>query len=322
LDYSKLPAFLRRYYGSPEQNSARKVGIDRDYDSGYFDIIRFYGSDRMNPARIEIKYIDGIFQFTDELIARYAGLIETELWKQGRLYDGPTVMMAEAFDIKANPPVMTVREARYGDVAGSGYALDLKHPLFESSGETLREYYKNTYPGHTLESNPLANCLGVCGYLLIREENESFLLQVRRSGRVASLENSPGPSVAGGVDFVRGYKNLNALLINSLQEEIAEELNLDRAEFEITPLAFAREIFRGERPQLFALVETSLSRNDIATRLDASSPAFEEIESYEFHTFPFEGAVRKDRLERLNHEARMNYYLLEEYLAVSEKRQS
>jgi len=73
---------------------------------------------------------------------------------------------------------------------------------------------------------------------------------------------------------------------------------------------------------LFALVETSLSRNDIATRLDASSPAFEEIESYEFHTFPFEGAVRKDRLEWLNHEARMNYYLLEEYLAVSEKRQS
>ncbi|MFZ5980188.1 MAG: hypothetical protein ACOYVF_06105 [Candidatus Zixiibacteriota bacterium] len=317
LDYSKLSDFINRFYGSAEQKAARLVGRDREFDSGYFDIVRFFGPDRVDPAHIEIKYVEGVFEFSDELIARFAGEVEAEMRRKKRLFDGPTVMMMTAFDINADPPMITVREVRYGDIAGSGYALDMKHQLFESRGGSLREYYKSKYPGPAYEDSPLPNCIGVCGYLLLREKDESYLLQVQRSGQVASLENSPGPSAAGGVDFVRGYRNLEELLLKSLYNEIIEELNLKEGECRITPLACAREIFRGERPQVFALMETSLSREVVAFRLKNSRPDFEEIAGFDFYEFPFRSAVRRDRLGRLNHEARMNYYLLEEYLTGS-----
>jgi len=309
-----MPAFLKRFFGDPLDKKKRLVGWEKKHDSGYYDIIRFFGPAGSDPSEIIIKYLPGIITFRDPLIAGYSAEMEKRLRLENRLYDGPTVMMTAGFDPVSDPPVMTVREVKYGDVAGSSYTLDFKHPLFERVGGTLRYYYKTRYPSNKIESNPLANCLGVCGYLLVKEGDRTYLLQVTRSGKVASLENSRGPSVAGGVDFVEGYRNLRELLDRALSAEIKEEVNLDPSEYKIIPLAYAREIFRGERPQLFALIETLLTRKEITKRLENLKIKFIETDSFEFIPLRTNRSLDPAILRTLNHEALMNYYLLEEYL--------
>ena len=309
-----MPAFLKRFFDDPLQKEKRLVGREKKHDSAYYDILRFFGPAKYDPSKIIIKYLPGIFTFRDSLIARYASEMEKRLRSEDRLYDGPAVMMTAGLDVTSDPPVMTVREVKYGDVAGGSYTLDFKHPLFEKTGGTLRYYYKSKYPSNNIEANPLANCLGVCGYLLVREDDKTYLLQVTRSAQVASLENSRGPSVAGGVDFVEGYRNLGEILNRALSDEIKEETNLDPDEYKIIPLAFAREIFRGERPQLFAAIETSLSREEIANRLKNLKIKFKETDRFEFLTLRPDRTLDPAVRRTLNHEALMNYYLLEEYL--------
>ena len=308
-----MSAFLKRYFDAPGEKEKRLVGRIKEYDSGYYDIIRFFGAGKKEPSEIVIKYQPGIFTLSDALIEQYTVEMEQRLRQEKRLYDGPTVMMVTGFDPENDPPKITVREVKYGNVAGCSYTLDFKHRFFENNGGTLRDYYKSKYPSHKIENNPLANCLGVCGYLQVREEGRTFLLQVTRSGKVASLENSRGPSVAGGVDFIEGYRNLGELLDRALADEVKEETGLDHGEYQIIPLAFAREIFRGERPQLFAVIETGLSREEISKRLKNLRIHFKEIDRFEFIPLRSDCTLDSAALHPLNHEALMNYYLMEEY---------
>ena len=122
--------------------------------------------------------------------------------------------------------------------------------------------------------------------------------------------------MAGSVDYAEDYGNLAKLIDRSLGAEISEELNLRPDEYEIIPLAFAREIFRGEKPQLFCLVKTSLSRIEIAERLSALDPDAREFDSFDFVAIDRDRVSLDSWLAAVNHEARMNYHLVEEYLEM------
>jgi hypothetical protein len=97
-----------------------------------------------------------------------------------------------------------------------------------------------------------------------------------------------------------------------MAREITEELGLKSGEYAVTPLAYAREIFRGEKPQVFCYIETSLTERELVSRLTSLSPAHLEHDLFQFVLAPVPGAVIP---AGLNHETRMNYYLLEEYVA-------
>jgi hypothetical protein len=120
--------------------------------------------------------------------------------------------------------------------------------------------------------------------------------------------------VAGSVDFTTDFSRLSDLIEGSLGAEIAEELGLQAGEYEIIPLAYAREIFRGEKPQIFCLVETNLTEPDLSERISALKPERQEIQSFDFVSMTLDRINREAWLESINHEARMNYYLVEEYL--------
>jgi len=163
--------------------------------------------------------------------------------------------------------------------------------------------------------NPLAISLGVCAYVIIEERGRAYLVQVKRTGNLASLENSLGPTVAGAVDFARGYPNLSALTMTALIAEVDEEINLRPAEYKIVPLAWGLEIFRGERPQIFCVIKTGLERMELAARLKSIDPSVREFESYEFHRLYGGAMIDRKVFDELNVEARLNYLLLEEYLS-------
>ncbi|MFH2049209.1 MAG: hypothetical protein ABIJ12_07160 [bacterium] len=309
LDYRKFFDFLNEHYSSEESIKARLVGTKRDYDSGYFDIVRYFGSDAIDPQDVKIKYLPDQYELKDQQIAKFAREIENKLREQGRMYDGPFVTRAILDGFYER---IILQKCRYGTFAGSCFALDEENDIF-GEYRTLRNYYINQkYSG--LEDHPLALCLGICGVLIFRDQNKKKCLLMERSGNLASLENSIGPSAAGSVDYSEKYKTLDELIIDALGSEIQEELNLTSEEYKITPLAYAREIFRGEKPQIFCMIESSLTIDEISKRLDSIKKP-EEFTSYQFVDL---NDIISQKIKP-NHEALMNCFLIEEYLNMTNK---
>ncbi|MFZ1685377.1 MAG: hypothetical protein WAU88_14770 [Candidatus Zixiibacteriota bacterium] len=316
LDHQNFPRLLEKSYGEGAMLRARSVGRGGEYASGYFDIVRFFGPKAISPERIKITHQAEPFAFSDHLVAEFSHQIEAELRKCGRIYDGPKAMKLVSASFEASAGELLVQPANYGDQAGSCFALDYPSDLFAGYGGTLREYLFSKNPNHDLESNPLAICLGGAAYAVVVDRGKPYLLQVERSGKLASLENSLGPSVAGSVDWETDSTNLLDLLTGALVAEAKEELGWDRQEFELIPLAYAREILRGERPQLFAYLVTRMSCEKIAARLGAIPESKREISGYSF--VPFDGGMlSQGQIARLNFEAKTAYYLLEEALALA-----
>ncbi len=314
LDYSRLEAFIERFFGSPASVTARLVGSPRSHDSGYIDIARFYGDGAIRPGEVPIEYLPNAFKFDDPTIATFARKTAQRFWDEGRLHGGPPVMAVADVDLESPPWRMVVQACSYEDQAGSSFALDVKDGLFSNHGGTLREYYKRRYPSPKLADNPLALCLGVCALVLTEKNTKKRALAVRRSRRLASLEDTIGPSVAGSVDYATGYADLHQLILGALEQEISEEIGLCGDEVSIVPLAYAREIFRGERPQLFCLVKTGLSEEAISERIRKLSPSGREHIEHAFFEMGTYGRARPKVLQNFNHEAQMSYYLTEEYL--------
>ncbi len=317
LNYAIMPEFLQRYF--PDL-SARLVGLDRNIDSGYFDIVSFFGKDAIDPEDVPVFHQAQPYQFVNSRIAAFAGEREEEMKQAGRLYEGPFVTRVVSAHIRSKLASVTVQPCRYGDQAGSCFSLDWQDERFAEHGGTLREYYKRTVKSSVISDIPFPLCFGVCGFLLIRNETEpDTILLMHRSGRLASLENSVGPSMAGAVDYDKADVTLGAMLFRSAHQEIAEELFLTQDEYTLVPLAYAREIFRGERPQLFCLVVTDLSSQEIAERLHAAKTQKSEFSRFEWVRL-VDGKLPDSALSTLNHEARMSYWLMREYLNYEAKK--
>ncbi len=314
LEYSRLRAFVARYFAC--SNPDRRVGRLGIFDSDYIDIFRFFGPEGMRPSDVRVFYLDEPFQIQDPLIREFALTTAQQMRAEGRIYDGGPVMKLASCTLGAGEPHITVQPCDYSLQAGTCFALDLPDARFESVGGTLRDYYRRGCIVPTFENNPLAICLGVSGMLMVEEGSERFILRAERASHLASLEESSGPSVAGVVDYITGHPNLAELIVAAMSNEIQEELGLLHGEYEIIPLAWATELFRGERPQIFCLIRTLLERDGVMARLNAVPKERREFESVRF--MPLYGGTMLDQkdLDTLNFEAKMNFYLAEEYLGL------
>lgn len=279
----------------------------------YVEVVRFFGPNRVNPSEVRTHYDDNPFILTDPLIDAYAREMADTLRAEGRLYDGPPVMKLVAGCLSGPEPGIYVQPADYDLQAGTCFALDWPHSSFELYGGTLRDYYRHNCKAPTVENNPLAICLGVCGSLLIEEGDSTYLLRVTRSKHLVSLEGTLGPSVAGAVDYSTDCDNLNDLNNRALGAEVEEELNLRRGEYTIVPLAWAIELFRGERPQLFSLIRTTLNRDQIRGRLESIPEDHREFEDFDFVSLSSDGRSSLQLFESLNFEGRANVALALEW---------
>jgi len=311
LDCTDLSDILRRYY--PDRES-RLAGRQR-FDSEYWDIVRFFGDQRRRNDRVEIVCFGEQWRHKDPLVEQFAFGIAGRLRAEGRLHDGPLTMAVCQASWDARPPQLVVCPAHYEDLAGTCFALDLPDDRFEPDGRTLRQYYLSRQQTGDYGSSLLCPGLGVCGTLMIGQRGYRQVLAVRRCGHLASLEHSWGPSAAGAVDWQPDWKTLGDLAVASLAAEIKEELGLDSAEVTITPLAMARKICRGDKPQLFCLITTDLALEEITRRLTARMQAGGESDRWRWLPIDAGSTALEDGGLELNHEARMNIGLLEEYLA-------
>jgi len=314
LDYSKLPAFIKAHY--PHLTQGHNSDDEPLYSGDYVDVIPFFGKHAIDPGRIAVEYREEPFVIGDPVIASYATETAARMREEGRLYDGPPVMKLMAADLGSESGRIVVQPCDYALQAGTCLALDVVDERFAGHGGTLRTYYRHGCSKPSIDNNPLAICLGVCGYLMVEEQGRRFLLQIERSDKLASLGGERGPSVAGVVDYRAGFADLAQLIRKSLTTEISEEVNLRYGEYEIIPLGWAIELFRGERPQLFCLIRAPFERSELTARLEAVDPSRREFKSYEFLPLYGGAVLDKKHFEQLNFEAQMNFLLLEEYLAL------
>ncbi len=312
LDYSVMPLVLDRFFSGEGISESRRAGPSRRIRSDYFDVVRFFGDQRVDPEGIHVDRLAEPFRFRDERIASFAVWAARRLKREGRLYRGPQTTKVVRTEFECKPLSLTVQPCDYGQQAGSCFALDTPHDEF--GGRTLRDYYLERYASRAIEDNPLAVCLGVCGLVLTNEQEHPSLLLVRRAGHLASLEDSIGPSAAGSVDWEEQSGSLSDLARTSLEAELREELGLEQNRYALTLLAWAREIFRGERPQLFCLVRVDMNRNQLRNHMDRAVESSDEVDSFELVRLE-NRVLSRIELDRLNHEARMNWWLVSEWLA-------
>ena len=306
LDYERY----RRWAADRFSKAAEGPSLFADY----IDVVRFFGERALDLRSVTVEYEPAPFALTDPIIRDYAEEIAARMTVESRLRPGTPVMKLVGYNFAATPGRLIVRPCDYRLQAGTCLAMDLPHHAFVDYGGTLRGYYRHDCPNPTVENNPLAICLGVCGYLLVEEQGQRFLLQIERSENLASLEGEWGPSVAGVVDYADSYCTLDDLVRGALGAELAEELGLGPDEYSIVPLAWAIELFRGERPQVFCLVRTSLGREEVTARLEAVDPTHREFKSYQFIPHIRDAAPDNEPFGPLNFEARMNLVLLNEKL--------
>lgn len=313
LDYSVMRSVLNRFFGEEKTRQSRLVGPPRQFESDYFDIVRFFGGLGVDPSEVKIKRLARPFEFKDEHIARFSEWAEEELRRDGRLYRGSLATRVTEADFGSAAPAISIQPCDYGRQAGSCFALDLPHEEFD--GGTLRQYYLDTYTSRDIDDNPLAICLGVCGLLLTNEQDSPSVLLVRRAAHLASLEDSIGPSAAGSIDWDEHSANLLEMIRSSLGDEIREELELHENQYTLTPLAWAREVFRGERPQVFCLIRVDMSGAELDSHMAGTIEASDEIASYALAGLEDGLPPQTGSWGSLNPEARMNWLLLSEWLA-------
>lgn len=314
-DISELTDILDRFPQAYGDRGERLVGADHNNDSGYRHIVRFFGSAAVDPYLIKLEVTPGQYEIPDPLIRRYAAMVASDLRQQGRLYDGPTV--TGLLDIAPNQmdPVLRIQETAYADFAGSCFILDRPCDLFSDCGGTLRHYYLAKYDALPVSARPLANCFGVCGYLVLLENSRTHLLQVTRARNLATLADTLGPTVAGSVDFRNDYSSLGDLACRHLSQEVEEELHLRPHEYSVRPLAFAREIVRGDNPQVFCQITCKLTVAELTECLNGIPVESREFSSFQFLALNEYGQLPRTTIESLNFEARMSYWLIEEQLA-------
>lgn len=311
VDLARFEEFVAARFGADRND--RLVGIDREHDSGYNCIHRFFGKDKVDPGSVQIRHLKRRFEFTDDRIASFANFREQELRQQGRLKDGPDVAKVVEANFDSDPSVITIQPATYGQFAGSCFFLDRPDPMFGDFG-SLRSYYYAARDSTSTSVHPLAVCLGVAGLILIEENGKPFMLRICRSSRVATMAGTFGASVAGVVDYDSKYKTLLEMMQVSLTQEITEEINLTEDQYRLIPLAYSQELYRGEHPQLFCLVQCQLSKAQLTEQLLEIPEADREFDRFDFLPMSQGRLDNREAISEFNFEGKMSYYLAEEFM--------
>ncbi len=270
------------------------------YPGGYREILD-HRAIAIHGKSIPLLHDDYLFAFSDQRIKEFAHAQAERLRAEGKLYDGPPalrlVQLLVSEDL-ANTK-FSVQPCRYADQAGSSFLLDYPDPLFDDSGGTLRSYLEQKYqPLQLIEQLP--GCFGVCGMVITSDRK----IPVPLRGRLlASMAHTWGPSVAGGVDYESKLACFDDILATQLPIELEEELGLHLGEYSFTAASCALEGGRGMRPQIFAMITTSLDSIELLDRVQSQPENEREHDDLRWIRLddPLKWSV--DLLQSLNYEA-------------------
>lgn len=171
------------------------------------------------------------------------------------------------------------RKAFYFDQVGTNLTLDWHSRKLLDSRQTIRNSIEIPISGRLkeLKDSNLANTLGVA-VMLYNSRLEPYVRI--RSDSLAAIPIKGLHCSASGVFKMEGGIKAGvydySIIEKGIELEIKSEIGIDRYDYSLYPVALARELPRGGKPQLFFIAITKLSNSDI---MDKSKNA---EESWEF----------------------------------------
>jgi len=179
-----------------------------------------------------------------------------------------------------------IQRATYFDQVGTNLTLDWASGYIDKKNRnaTIRNniepHLENRLP--TLQDSILANTLGVAAILANRAHDE-ILIPIRGNQQAIMAEgNGTFHCSASGVFETERDLSIPqdfSMFLDGMRKEIAEETGLSPNQYELTPLAFSRELVRGGKPQLFFIAETDYRISELKDLMANAQDSWEFIHS-------------------------------------------
>lgn len=184
------------------------------------------------------------------------------------------------------------RKARYFDQIATNLTMDWATGLLTDGWHTIRSGLERPENGRLrqLMDSTLANTLGVA--VMFYERDLSPILRVR-SESLASIQKRGLHCTASGVHEVEESQRPGlfdfSILRQGMLKEIKEEIGLDEHEYCLFPVAFARELPRGGKPQLFFAAVSLVESERIRGAMASAKEAYEFVEDQAVIRLPTDG---------------------------------
>jgi hypothetical protein len=308
--YQMDPETLRRAY--PRQGEAPGGELFR-VGALYGEMVPLHRGDQLpidGDRPVEVSRIDvtmlrnrfSVHAALDDfkLAARdYVRRTGRQVLRPDQSYENDETPRIRSFDRDGDRVRVKVQRASYEDQIATNLAVDVAGPWFADGG-TVRSNFAQPEEGRLppLEHSVLADTLGVAAVVLTPEGTPLFRV---RSGDLAAIQQGALHCTVSGVGklapaLVAEGRGGFDLLEFGIREEIRTELNLEPGEYDLFPLAFARELPRAGKPQLFFVALSRLPQEELEAR-SREAPERWEFAPNEFHEFasPGEGGLRLDR---------------------------
>lgn len=220
--------------------------------------------------------------------------------------------------------VMKVERARYFDQVGTNLSLDWASGHLGGRDATIRSDIEPPRAGRLppLSESVLANTLGVA--VMFLGEDLRPILRVRNPAEVTSIRKKGLHCTVSGVfevpiDRPSGDGYGFEFFDHGVELEVANETGLEREDFELIPIGFARELPRGGKPQMFWLGVTSLGEDELRARAAAAKEAYEfrDGEGIEVE-FAKDVDLFRSYEEKFTYEGFMMLYLADKFVSANE----
>lgn len=176
---------------------------------------------------------------------------------------------------------ISCRKARYFDQVATNLTVDWASGLLSDGWYTIRSGMELPANGklRPLKESNLANTLGVA--VMLYENDLSPILRVR-SESLASIPKRGLHCTASGVHEIdeshpAGLSDFS-ILRQGMVKEIKHEIGLDEHEYDLFPVALARELPRCGKPQLFFVAIARVPSSRIREAIASADEAHEFVE--------------------------------------------
>ena len=225
-----------------------------------------------NTHDIVIDKSDRIWEVPPELMSHKEHAVET-FKKIGKIkpvdIDKNLWLNETSLRIRSWSPdgIVKIQPADYFSQVGTNLTLDwASQKLKGDDASTIRNSIELPASGlvNSLEASNLANTLGVACFLVTGDNR--LYTRIRSKNQAVMAEGKLHCSASGVYAWkpeLMQETNSFELFEMGMHNEIYKELNLKQNEYELIPLAFARELPRGGKPQLFFLAKTDYSYKEI-----------------------------------------------------------
>lgn len=201
-------------------------------------------------------------------------------------YENNRTAKVVAFDTEKN--LMTMQEASYFDQVATNLTVDTDSGALPAGADSIRQDLEPPIEGHLppLDTSMLVNSLGVAA--MVYTPSGTALWRVRNP-KMGSITKEALHCSVSGVYEIPDYATRSGsygyeLLEYGIRLEVGHELGLEDHEYDLYPVAFARELPRAGKPQMFFVVISHLDEQALAERARNARERVEYVRN-EFHEF-------------------------------------